>query len=148
VRQTNGSSLPLASGVFETFFKVLFLDVGLSHSISGVYKETAKKKDLTAIFRGAVAEQFAGQELIACQSPFTKAELYYWGRKAKSSTAELDYLIERDARVVPLEIKSGSTGRMKSLHMFIEKYNCDIAIKISHTPIGVGSQLFLFHFMQ
>ena len=141
VRQTSGSGLPLASGVHETFFKVLFLDVGLFHSISGVYIETAKEKDLTAIFRGAVAEQFTGQELIACQSPFSKVDLYYWGRKAKSSTAELDYLIEKDARVVPLEIKSGPTGRMKSLHMFIEKYNCDIAIKISHAPFMSGKPI-------
>jgi predicted AAA+ superfamily ATPase len=141
VRQTSGSGLPLASGVHESFFKVLFLDVGLFHSISGVYKETAKEKDLTAIFKGAVAEQFTGQELIVCQTPFTRAELYYWGRKAKSSTAELDYLIEKDARVVPLEIKSGPTGRMKSMYMFIDKFNCEKAIKISHAPYKAGDPI-------
>ena len=141
VRQTSGSGLPLSAGVHESFFKVLFLDVGLFHSVSGVYKEPAKEKDLTAIFKGAVAEQFAGQELTACQSPFTKAELYYWGRKAKSSTAELDYLIEKDAHVVPLEIKSGPTGRLKSMHMFIEKFNCEKAIKISQAPFDNGNPI-------
>lgn len=141
VRQTSGSGLPLSSGVYESFFKVLFLDIGLFHSISGVYKETAKEKDLTAIFRGAVAEQYSGQELKACQTPYTKAELYYWGRKSKSSTAELDYLIEKDSRVVPLEIKSGSTGRMKSMHMFIEKFDCKKAVKISHGPFKSGNPI-------
>lgn len=141
VRQTGGSGLPLAAGVHESFFKVLFLDVGLFHSISGVYPETAKEKDFTTIFKGAVTEQFAGQELIACQSPYTKAELYYWGRKAKNSTAEIDYLIEKNACVVPVEIKSGSTGRMKSMHMFIEKYHSKIAIKISQAPFKKGTTI-------
>ncbi len=141
VRQTSGSGLPLTAGVHESIFKVLFLDVGLFHAISGIYSETAKEKDFTAIFKGAVAEQFAGQELTACQSPFTKTELYYWGRKAKSSTAELDYLIEKNAHVVPVEIKSGPTGRMKSMHLFIEKYKSDKALKISQAPFKNGNPI-------
>jgi hypothetical protein len=131
IRQTSGAGLPLSAGVHESIFKMLFLDVGLLHAISGIYSETAKEQDLTAIFKGAVAEQFAGQELIDCQSPYTKIQLYYWGRTAKNSTAEIDYLIEKDGRVVPVEIKSGATGRMKSMHIFIEKYNSKTAIKIS-----------------
>lgn len=131
ISQTSGSGIPLSAGIHESIFKVLFIDVGLFHAISGVYSETAKKIDFNAIFKGAVAEQFAGQELTACQSPYTKTELYYWARKAKSSIAEIDYIIEKNAQVIPLEIKSGSTGRMKSMHMFIEKYNCQKAIKIS-----------------
>lgn len=131
IRQTSGAGIPLAAGVHESIFKVLFLDIGLFHAISGIYSETAKEEDFTAIFKGAVAEQFAGQELIACQSPYTKAELYYWGRDTKNSTAEIDYLIEKEAYVVPVEIKSGPTGRMKSMHMFIEKYHSETALKIS-----------------
>jgi uncharacterized protein len=131
VRQTSGAGLPLAAGVHESIFKMLFLDIGLFHAISGIYSDTAKEKDFTAIFKGAVAEQFAGQELMAHQSPYTKAELFYWGRSAKNSTAEVDYLIEKEARIIPVEIKSGSKGRLKSMHIFIEKYNSETAIKIS-----------------
>jgi predicted AAA+ superfamily ATPase len=141
VRQTSGSGLPLSVGVHESIFKVLFLDVGLFHAISGLYSETAKEKNLNAIFKGAVAEQFTGQEIKAYQSPYTKSELYYWGRKAKSSTAELDYLIEKEARVVPVEIKSGPTGRMKSMHMFIEKYSTENAIRISPAPFKKGQPI-------
>ncbi len=118
-RQTSGSGIPLSTGVHESIFKVIFLDIGLFHAISGVYSETAKETDFNAIFKGAVAEQFVGQELIACQSPYTKAELFYWGRKAKSSTAEIDYLIEKNGKIIPVEVKSEPTGRMKSLHMYI-----------------------------
>jgi uncharacterized protein len=133
VRQTSGSGLPLSSGVHESIFKIIFLDIGLFHAVSGVYSMTAQAKDFNAIFKGAVAEQFVGQELIAYQSPYTKAEIFYWGRRAKSSTAEIDYLIEKDGQIIPIEVKSGPTGRMKSLHMFIEKHQTKTALKISQS---------------
>ena len=84
---------------------------------------------------------FAGQELITCQSRHTKAELFYWGRKAKNSTAEVDYLIEKDGEVIPIEIKSGSTGRMKSMHMFVEQFNTQKALKISQAPFADGKPI-------
>jgi uncharacterized protein len=141
VWQTSGSGIPLSTGVHESIFKVIFLDVGLLHSISGIYSETAKETDFNAIFKGAVAEQFAGQELIACQPPYTKADIWYWGRKAKSSTAEIDYLIEKNGRIIPVEVKSGPTGKMKSLHMFIEMKHPDQALKISQARYQPGKPI-------
>lgn len=146
VRQTSGSGLPLSVNVHESIFKILFLDVGLFHAVSGVYSETAKEKDFNTIFKGAVAEQFVGQELMAYQSSYTKAEIYYWGRRAKSSTAEVDYLIEKDAQIIPVEVKSGPTGRMKSMHLFIEKYHSKKALKISQAPFQKGTPLLLLPF--
>lgn len=141
VRQSSGAGLPLAGAVHESFFKVIFIDVGLFQNISGMYAETAKGKDLTAIYKGAIAEQFAGQELIAHSWRHTKAELFYWGRKAKNSTAEIDYLIEKDGKIIPVEIKSGSTGRMKSMHMFNEQFNIQKALKISQAPFADGNPI-------
>jgi hypothetical protein len=141
IRQVNGVGLPLAASVNDAYFKVIFLDVGLLHAISGIYAETAMEKDLAAIFKGAVAEQFSGQELIAYQNPFTKPTLFNWGRQAKNSTAEIDYLIELDAQIIPIEIKSGSTGRMKSLHFFIEYYYSKKAVKISQAPFLAGNPI-------
>ena len=91
-------------------------------------------KDFTAIFKGGVAEQFAGQELIAYQSCYSKAELYYWGRDARNSSAEVDYILEKNARIIPVEVKAGATGRMKSLLMFIDIYKSETALKISQAP--------------
>jgi len=141
IRQVNGVGLPLAASVNDAYFKVIFLDVGLLHAISGIYAETAMEKNLAAVFKGAVAEQFAGQELIAYQNPFTKPTLFYWGRQAKNSTAEIDYLIELDAQIIPIEVKSGSTGRMKSLHFFIEYYHSKKAVKISQAPFLAGNPI-------
>jgi hypothetical protein len=99
------------------------------------------ENDFTAIFKGAVAEQFAGQELIISQSPYTKANLFYWGRQVKNSSAEIDYLIEKEGQVIPVEIKSGSTGRMKSLHFFIENYQSPKALKISQAPFATDKPI-------
>jgi len=75
-------------------------------------------KDLLSIYNGALAEQFVGQELLACGSE----NLYYWARDAKSSSAEVDYLIENNGEIIPLEIKSGAAGRLKSLHLLLKSY--------------------------
>jgi predicted AAA+ superfamily ATPase len=146
IRQTSGAGLPLAAAVHESIFKVIFLDIGLFHAVSGIYSDTAREKDFSAIFKGAVAEQFAGQELIACHSPYTKAALFYWGRDEKNSSAEIDYLIEKEARIIPVEIKSGSAGRMKSMQIFIEKYHSETALKISQAPFMNGKPLLALPF--
>ncbi len=131
VKRTSGAGLPSEAGVKENFFKMIFLDIGLMHAINDIYGETIKEKDLTAIFKGAVAEQYAGQEIIASQNYYIKPKLYYWAREAKNSNAEIDYLIEKNEKIIPIEIKSGSSGRMKSMKMFLEKYRIDKGIKIS-----------------
>lgn len=131
VKKTSAAGLPLEAGVKTNYYKLLFLDIGLMHALSGIYTETAKQKDFTAIYNGAVAEQFVGQELIAYTKPEIKPNLYYWTRDAKSSNAEVDYLIEKNAGIIPIEVKSGAKGMMKSLLMFTQKYNSTIAVKIS-----------------
>lgn len=110
VKRTSGAGLPLEAGVKDAFFKVLFLDVGLLHSVNGIYLDTVQAKDFTVLFKGAVSEQFVGQELLAYQSPYSRPRLYYWAREAKNSNAELDYLIQKDGEAIPIEVKSGSTG--------------------------------------
>ncbi len=133
INQSSGAGIPLEAGVRERHFKTLFLDVGLLHAINGIYSDTAKSEDFSALFNGSVAEQFVGQELIAYQNPYSKPSLYYWARDAKNSSAEVDYLIQKGSTVIPIEVKSGTVGRMKSLFMFLKKYNSLHGIKISQT---------------
>jgi predicted AAA+ superfamily ATPase len=134
VIRTSGAGIPLNVGTKDNFFKPIFLDVGLMHAVNGIYSNTIKEKELTAIYKGAVAEQFTGQEIIASHTPYIKPALYYWAREAKNSNAEIDYLIEKQSKIIPIEIKSGSIGRMKSMKMFLEIYKCDFGIKISQAP--------------
>ncbi len=131
IKSTSGAGIPLEAGAKENYFKALFLDVGLMHAMNNIYGETARAKDFTGIFKGAVSEQFVGQQLLAYQSPYTKPSLYYWTREARNSMAEVDYLIVKEEDIIPIEIKSGATGHMKSMHIFITAFKPDLGLKIS-----------------
>ena len=134
VKNTSGAGIPLESHAKDRYFKVIFLDIGLMHTINGMDQEIVLGDNLTDIYKGALAEQFVGQELLAYTSPYHKESLYYWARDKRGSSAEIDYLIQTSHQIVPLEIKSGSTGRMKSMKLYRDAYNPKQAIKISQAP--------------
>ena len=136
IKRTNGEGLPLEANVKDNFFKLLFLDIGLLHNVSGIYGETVLQESLASIFQGAVAEQFVGQELIAIQDYNTKPNLYYWAREAKNSSAEIDYLVNIKNKIIPIEVKSGSVSRMKSLQMFMDQYHSEFGLKVSQDMYG------------
>ena len=117
VYSVNPPSLPFNFSSKINVFKPLFLDVGLMQFVSGVnFKDELLKTDLLHIYRGVIAEQFVGQELLISQND----ELYYWSRQAKSSNAEVDYLIQNNNRIYALEVKSGASGSLKSLHLLLQ----------------------------
>ena len=72
---------------------LLFLDVGLVKRATKLDIELLFSKDLMLLNRGALAEQFVGQELLSYQDPYDEPSLFYWERDKKNSTAEVDYLI-------------------------------------------------------
>lgn len=122
VPATSPAGLPLGAAASERKFKALMLDVGLMQHLCGLPVDVEfAKTDLLSIYQGALAEQFVGQELVAAG----QSELYYWAREAKSSSAEVDYLIVKDGTIHPIEVKSGASGKLKSLHLLLQSYpNC------------------------
>jgi hypothetical protein len=108
------------------------VDIGLMRHLTGMPVDVEYGcADLLNIYRGAVAEQFVGQEMILSQ----KDDLYYWSRRAKSSSAEVDYVAVIDGRIYPIEVKSGVSGRLKSLHLFLQTYrNSSKGIVFSTRP--------------
>jgi len=141
IKRTSGSGLPMEANAKLNFFKVLFLDIGLLHNINGIQGESINATDIATIFNGIVAEQFTGQEILISQNNYTKPSLYYWAREAKNSNAELDYLIEFRGNIIPLEVKSGVSGRLKSMTMFMEKYNSKIGLKVSQATYSVKNDI-------
>ena len=140
IKSTSGAGIPLEAGAKENYFKPLFLDVGLMHAMNNIYGETARAEDFSSIFKGAVAEQFVGQQLLAYQSPYTKPSLYYWTRDARNSKAEIDYLMVKDEKIIPVEVKSGAIGHMKSMHIFINTFNSDSGLRISQAKYDIDFQ--------
>lgn len=126
------SGLPLGASASAKVFKALLLDVGLLRYLSGMPDDLEYARgDLLAIYRGVMAEQFVGQEMLAAQN----GGLYYWSRAAKSSSAEVDYLAVLNGKIHPVEVKSGATGSLRSLHLFMATYpSCGKALVFSDRP--------------
>lgn len=122
VRHSSGGGLPLSLDENERIAKLVFLDVGLVHASLGIDAELVQNPDLLAIHRGAIAEQFVAQELLANAPPDHPPDLHFWVREARNSQAEVDFLVAAGSRVVPIEVKSGASGRLKSLRSFLSSH--------------------------
>jgi len=98
------------------------LDIGLLQGLCQVPVDLElREDDLLAMYRGKLAEQFVAQELIADHS----SDLFYWAREARSSNAEVDYLVVRNGWILPVEVKSGAGGSLRSLRLMLDTYaNC------------------------
>lgn len=133
---TNASGLPLVATANTKKFKLLFLDVGLVKRTFRLDLQLLFQQDLMLINQGALAEQFVGQEILAYGSPKEKSQLFFWVREQKSSSAEVDYITNVDSQIVPIEVKSGSTGRLKSLKIFMQEKKCPVGVRISQAPLS------------
>ena len=109
--------IPLKIHVEENMFKLYFLDVGLLGALAelplSIFLAT---EDLFKTFKGAFTENFFLQEFRANR----KESLYCWQGK----TSEVDFLYTNEAKLMPIEVKSGESGKLKSLHFFAQKYSC------------------------
>jgi predicted AAA+ superfamily ATPase len=144
VLQSPGSGCPLRAGARPDRFKIVFLDVGLTQALLGLETSELILDPATAItHRGATAEAFVGQEMIAYGSPWAGRELFYWHREARGSSAEVDYLFEDDGKVIPIEVKSGGRGRLTSMRLFLEKNRAlsPFGIRFSLHPFSIVDDL-------
>ncbi len=133
VKHSSGNGLPLEAESKENTFKTFFLDIGLMQNICGLNSELllSINDDFININNGAIAEQFVAQELLSYQDFYTQSSLFYWVREAKSSNAEVDFIIPCCSKILPVEVKAGKTGTLKSMHLFFKKNNLSIGVKIS-----------------
>ncbi len=69
-----------------------------------------------------VIEALIGQEILAYDDPYAKKNLYYWNREARGSEAEIDYLLQQQNNIIPIELKSGAGSSLRSLHLFLESH--------------------------
>jgi predicted AAA+ superfamily ATPase len=99
--------------------RLQILDTGLLNYFVGIQKEIIDTDDLNKIYQGTLIEHLIGQELLAFQYNALSA-LHFWVREKKESTAEVDYLFPYNGLIIPIEVKSGEAGSLKSLHSFMD----------------------------
>ena len=134
VRTTSPASLPLESSASEKRFKAILVDLGLLRALNDLSASVEYlRNDLLSMYHGALSEQFVGQEFLSSGLD----HLYYWSREAKSSSAEVDFLIVKDNVICPIEIKGGASGRLKSMHLLLQKYpHLEQGFVLSTAPYG------------
>jgi hypothetical protein len=128
VHHSSANGVPLGAEVNEKRFKALFLDCGLANRICGLPLVDAG--GLLTVNEGALAEQFAGQELRASGLPFEDTPLFYWHREARNANAEVDYVIAAGAEIFPVEVKSAAGGALRSVFQFLSEKGRNRAIRL------------------
>ena len=144
VTHSDANGLPLGAEANRSYRKLLIRDTGLmlrllNMSLGDVSEITSQILTATAadlVNKGSIAELLAGLELLRVMPPNMRNELYYWQRQAKNSLAEIDYIMPYRQSVLPIEIKAGVRGGMKSLWLFMREKQLSKAVRCSLENIG------------
>jgi len=130
VRATGAHGIPLAAEVKDSYNKVILIDVGLCSAALGLSLDRLLNADeIDLVNKGGIAEQVSGQLLRTVFPYYQNPALYYWFNA--DANAEIDYIIQHRGRVIPIEVKAGTTGTLKSLHLFMSQRQLSLAVRIN-----------------
>jgi predicted AAA+ superfamily ATPase len=135
VYHSQAAGVPLKAGKNDKVFKMFFLDIGLMNRICRVQNipvEQLEKKEF--VNQGKMAEQFIQQHLLRIERSNEKPEIFYWLREGRTANAEIDFIAQSGSGIVPVEVKAGATGSLKSLHRFVHEKKLKFAIRFDMTP--------------
>lgn len=126
------NGIPLGAEINSNFYKLLFLDIGLLTTQLGLtFLDLTAITEVTLINCGMLAEQFVGQHLLYSKPSYEEPSLYYWTREKKSSQAEVDFVISFKGKVLPIEVKAGKTGTLRSLHYFLQEKELSFGVRFN-----------------
>ncbi len=137
VEHTAANGLPLGAETNPRTFKAILLDVGLASVHLGLSR--LDLKDLNAVVwanKGGLAEQFVGQHLRCLSPAYEEPGLFYWQR-TEGRQGEIDYIIQQGSHLIPVEVKAGKAGTMKSLHAFMHAKQLRNALRLDINPPSV-----------
>jgi predicted AAA+ superfamily ATPase len=128
---------PLSAEANDKKFKIFYFDIGIAQRLLGLDIRQWLLKPFKLSNQGAIAEQLVAQEIIAYSDYHKTAKLHYWHREAKSSNAEVDFVIMKDGDIIPIEVKSATKGSMRSMQLFLESHlQCSYGAKISENQFS------------
>lgn len=144
VTHSSANGIPLGSEADRNYRKMLLLDTGMllrllnmaEGDITPLVSQILTAAPSELVNKGPLAEMIAGLEMLHNQTPNLRHELYYWQRQAKSSLAEIDYVACFRQKVLPIEVKAGTQGGMKSLWLFMREKKLSLAVRSSLENFG------------
>lgn len=132
VTHTSANGIPLGAEKNVKKQKILILDNGLFlRSANLQMGEILLHQNIDLINKGGLAELFVGLEMLKYASPFERQQLFYWAREKPGSSAEIDFVIQQNFNIIPIEVKSGRQGKMQSMWQFFKAKNITKGIRIS-----------------
>lgn len=114
--------------------KLLLLDTGIVNYVAKNQLELFGSQDISELWKGKIAEHIVGQEILS-HNHSALSQRNFWVRDARNSQAELDFVIQTDRQLVPVEVKSGHNSKIKSMHLFMEQSKHDFAIRFWNNPM-------------
>ena len=126
IQRISKPAIPLVAYQDNSAFKLFILDVGLLSAMGGLTKQTILQgNSIFSEFKGALADQFVLQHF----KTRLDDKVFYWS--SDTSQAELDFVIQNNDQVIPIEVKAEENLKAKSLKSFYEKFNPKIAVRTS-----------------
>lgn len=134
---TTSTQLPLTPN-FKKSPKLQLLDTGLVNFFSGIQTEVFGSDDLNSLYGGRIIEHLVGQELLASHDSMQFTP-YFWVREKNHSSAEVDFVLAHRNKIIPVEVKSGATGRLRSLHLFMDQVEHRWAVRLYAGKLNIES---------
>jgi predicted AAA+ superfamily ATPase len=132
VTHSSSNGIPLGAEANPKKIKLLIFDTGIYQRILGLdVASLLLKDDIEVINKGNIAELFVGLELLKSNDAYEKTALYYWHREAKNSQSEVDYVIQNQDFIFPVEVKAGTKGAMQSMHLFMDEKKSRYGLRLS-----------------
>lgn len=141
VRYTSATGLPLGGDATDKFRKAILVDIGLFHALADTpaADRFPAWNDLAPSIRGQFTEQLAGQALLLAGDPTGDGpRLFYWQREG-GRPGKIDFIVQAGGRIIPIELKSGASGAMKSLHQFMFDKKLRFAIRVDENPPSLAT---------
>ena len=133
---TTNTELPILPDLKKSS-RLQFLDTGFINYFSDIQADYIGLDDLNSVHRGRITEHIVGHEILATNR-YSKSNPVFWVREKEGSSAEIDYILKYKSTLIPVEVKSGKTGTMKSLHLFMDNCKYDLAIRLFRGEVSVS----------
>lgn len=132
VIHTAANGIPLGSEINPKIQRMFLFDTGLFQRMLGLnISDILLSKDFKTINRGALAEMFVALEIVKASSCYSPVNLYFWQREKSQSSAQIDFLIQKHDKIIPIEVKAGTQGAMQSLRLFMAEKGIEKGIRTS-----------------
>ncbi|MCL2435590.1 MAG: AAA family ATPase [Lentimicrobiaceae bacterium] len=132
VVHTSADGIPLGAQVNYKKQKFMLFDTGIFQRLLKLQLSDILFSDnFSLVNKGSLAEQMVGLELLKSSPSYDQLQLFYWHRESKKSCAEVDFVIQKKEKVIPIEVKSGTSGKMQSMNLFLKEKQSEYGVRTS-----------------